>query len=57
MTNDELKNDSGRVYEYTHQSTKIPSHAIRQKINSSELNQEIKLIEKKIRQCQKRIDV
>lgn len=48
--------DALRINEYVTQQSRTMNLVYQQRKGPADLNQEIKMIEKKIRQCQKRID-
>lgn len=45
-----------RINEYVTQQSRTMNFVCQQRKGPADLNQEIKMIEKKIRQCQKRLD-
>ena len=54
--NDDARVDALRINEYVTQQSRTMNFVYQQRKGPADLNQEIKMIERKIRQCQKRID-
>lgn len=54
--NEDARLDALRINEYVTQQSRTMNFAYQQRKGPADLNQEIKMIEKKIRQCQKKIE-